>query len=100
MGPESEGVEDPKPGQAASDGHEWNRPPPNRLFAHSRTWSACPVDGYRCSVVIDPDVAGDWRLAFFVRPSLYRSLPLGPQAGPGLLPSGAMQTQPDQVSFP
>ena len=49
------------------------------------------VDGYRCSVVIDPDVAGDWRLAFFVRPSLYRSLPPGPQAGPGLLPCGAMQ---------
>jgi hypothetical protein len=50
------------------------------------------VDGYRCSVVIDPDVAGDWRLAFFVRPSLYRSLPPGPQAGPGFLPCGAMQT--------
>ena len=48
------------------------------------------VDGYRCSVVTDPDVAGDWRLAFFVRPSLYRSLPPGPQAGPGFLPCGGL----------
>ena len=31
------------------------------------------VDGDRCSIITDPDVAGDWRLAFFVRPSLYRS---------------------------
>ena len=91
MGSDSEEVEDPKPGQAASDRYQY-RPPPDRLFTRSRTWPSYPIDDFRCSVITDPDVAGDWRLAFFVRPSLYRSLPPGAQAGPGFLPCGAMQT--------
>ena len=89
MGSDSEGVEDPKPGQAASDGYQY-RPPPDRLFARSRTWPPCPVDDFRCSVVTDPDVAGDQRLEFFVRQSLQRSLSPRPPTGPELLPCGAV----------
>lgn len=37
MGSASEGVEDPEPGQAASDGHQWARPAPEPLFTLTGT---------------------------------------------------------------
>lgn len=99
MSSESKVVEDPEPGQAVSNERQWDRSPPEPLFTHPRTWTSYHVDGFRCPLITGRDVAGDSRLALFVRSILYGSLSPRPRARPGRLSCRAVRTQPDEVSF-
>jgi hypothetical protein len=81
------------------DGNEWIRPASEPLFNRTRTWASCHVDGFRCSLVAHRDVAGGSGLALFISSRLSGPLSPRPQARPGRLSCGWVQTQPDTVSF-